>query len=411
MRRNSIILFFLSFVLLGIISAQNDYKKEFNIGSETDIIISEAGKYLIYSDDYDLFENSIFVDDDISDPVFITLRNVFVKPSSGSAMIIGANTTVNLLLEGEENSLTGSGTGCGIEVIGSIIISGEITSTLSCQGGGRAAAIGTTGSSPTAGEITINGGTIIAKSGAESAAIGASNGGHMGDVIINGGVVRAMGGAYASAIGAAYVSKGSASITINGGTIYAQAGIYSSNNSIGKGNGTGTKITTIVNGGNIIALDDKGNYGGVLNPAPLNNEEEFLELFEYTINDIYEPTRVYSGSVGSYVLGVDYGLNDVWTTDDGTVCFYLPEEHIGGSVGLNTVSGLKDSSSKKTKILIQDQTLIIHNAANSEVLITDFLGRVILNTILHTDTEQFTLDKDKYYIVKVSDQVFKALIR
>ncbi len=312
------------------LSAQT-YKAEFNTDEAEAINITEAGHYRIYNDYALQTAVPIVVSSDITDTVFVDIQDINIKPESeGSAMKVDANTIVVLNLIGEESEsiLAGKTKGCGIEVIGELIINGNENTSLSCSGSGHAAAIGTTSSSSAGGDITINGGVITAKSGHESTGIGASNAGKLGNITINGGQITAKGGAYSSGIGGSYVSKGTATITINGGTVIAQSGYYCKNSSIGKGNGThsGT-VSVVIKGGSVRALGEKGaDDGTVLNPTDEVND---VKLYTYTLTG-EEGVKVTEGHIKNYILGKDYGINDVYTDEEGKLYFWIPE-----SVGNN----------------------------------------------------------------------------
>lgn len=293
----------------------------------TDITLSAGGRYLIFNDFFNVTNVPIKVASNVADTVFVTIQDIAIKPESeGSAMVVGAGSTVVLTLAGEEEmSLEGKSTGCGIEVLGNLIIeTSSEDAALLCKGSGRAAGMGTTGKTEVAGTITINGGIVTAKSGSESAGIGAANAGKFGKVTINGGFVTAKGGAYSSGIGGSYVSKGTDTITINGGTVIAQSGYYCSSRAIGKGNGTHSgKVTTIINGGSIMALGEKGENDGIIDPTP-NNGSYDVEYYKYTLEG-HENEAVTSGHIGEYVLGSEYGINDVYTDENGDLHFWLPE--------------------------------------------------------------------------------------
>ena len=99
---------------------------------------------------------------------------------------------------------------------------------------GNAVALGVGGGNRNAGTVIVNGGTLLAASGALSAGIGGGyanpgNGGNGGTVIVNGGVVTAKGYGGAAGIGGGTVYSNNGvcgrggSFTLNGGTVYAYA--------------------------------------------------------------------------------------------------------------------------------------------------------------------------------------------
>lgn len=423
MKSNILSILTLSAALLGIGTAQAAYDKEYNIATDSVINITAAGKYLIFDNDYSVFEHSITIASDITDTVFITMRNINVKPTTeGSALKIGANTTVNLYVEGEETTLTGKNTGCGIEAVGNVVIDADSATIISIKAGsGRAAGLGTVGSSEAAGNITINGGMINVSSGIESAGIGASNAGRLGNITINGGQIHATGGAYSSAIGASYVSKGSAIITINGGTIYAQSGYYCNGRSIGRGNKThsGT-ITAVINGGNIIAKGEKGETNGTIDPAPTDASDNALSLVTCQLaGEIYEPTAITSGQIGNIILGTGYGLNDVYSTEDGLLYFYLPEQSgsisvtLNGTAGtlVNDNTGIAENRLTAINITTLGQDINIREAAGLIISVNDLTGKCILSRTLDSNNETISMPVKGMYIVSIAQKTTKIILK
>ena len=341
------ILFSCVAAVLSLSMSAQTYTAEFNTDEAENINITAAGHYRIYNDYALQTSVPIVVNSDITDTVFVDLQDINIKPAEkNSAMIIGENTVVVLNLIGEESEsiLAGKSTGCGIEVAGELIINGKQDTYLTCTGSGRAAAIGTVGSTSVGGDITINGGVITAKAGSESAGIGASNAGRLGNITINGGQVTARGDAYSSGIGGSYISKGTAVITINGGTVVARSGYYCKSQSIGRGNGThsGT-VSVVISGGSVRALGEKGADDGVVyNPT---NGTDDVKLYTYTLTG-EEGVLVTEGHVKNYILGTDYGINDVYTDEEGKLYFWLPE-----SVGNNAeveINGQKVNDGSNT---------------------------------------------------------------
>ncbi len=160
----------------------------------------------------------------------------------------------------------GAGIGGGYESnCGNIIIEGG---TVTAEGGNNSAGIGSGFFESICGDITINGGTVIANGGEYAAGIGS---GFLesicGDITINGGTVTANGGDGAAGIGGAQESN-CGDITINGGTVIANGGEYAAG--IGSGNNgncgniiiadTVTKVTAIK--GEDAQNSIGGGYGG-----------------------------------------------------------------------------------------------------------------------------------------------------
>ncbi|MDR1131669.1 MAG: putative Ig domain-containing protein, partial [Oscillospiraceae bacterium] len=131
----------------------------------------------------------------------------------------------------------------------------EDTGTLTANGGGNSAGIGS-GGSGSAGAITINGGTVDATGGQYGAGIGGGLGSAGGVIIINGGTVTAKGGRNGAGIGSGYGYVGTdGTITISGGTVSATGGSYGAG--IGGGEyGSGGTIT--ISGGTVTATG--GSY-------------------------------------------------------------------------------------------------------------------------------------------------------
>lgn len=416
--------------------AMAEYKAEFNTDEATAINITEAGQYRIYNEGFIETQVPIIVSSDIADTVFITVEDVNIVPSEqGSAMVIGANSVVVLNLGGEESetSLKGNTTGCGIEAMGDLIINGDENKTLTCKGSGRAAAIGTIGSSSAAGSITINGGNITAKAGSESAGIGAANNGYCGDITINGGYVLATGDAYGAAIGGTYISKGTSVVTINGGMVEAKAGYYCQN-AIGRHNTSG-KVSVVILGGSIIAKSGKGEMdteNKLLN-QPTNNNDDVI-LFTYTLPDA-PATLVTEGHIGNLQLGTDYGIKDVYTDENGKLYFYLPESAKNAEVVINGVTIQEESSDgdgdgdgdgedpepgegvintygEETNIDIINTTngIIINNTANNLVSICDLTGKMVLEGTV-SDNQSIALTQGLYIIRINNVGNFKCIVK
>ena len=106
-----------------------------------------------------------------------------------------------------------------------------------------------------AGDLTVNGGVIIATGAWHRAGIGSSVGRNYGTITINGGTVTATGGEGAAGIGGAYSTSGNV-IVINGGAVTATGGDHGAG--IGGGENFGGDTITI-NGGNVTAVG--GYYG------------------------------------------------------------------------------------------------------------------------------------------------------
>ncbi|GHU89984.1 hypothetical protein FACS1894202_09060 [Clostridia bacterium] len=215
----------------------------------------------------------------------ITLNGVSITglgvDQSSLLLNSGANVTLNLA-DGTTNTLTAGGNCAGIQAPdGTTLLIEGSTGILNATGSLNSAGIGG-GLLETGGHITINGGTVTAKSGTDDwsntgyggAGIGGGASsdasydpaGAGGTIVINGGIVTATGGycryggAGIGSGGSNYMITGSAggNITINGGTITATGRSYSAG--IGGGNkGEGGNIT--INGGSVIATGASSGTG------------------------------------------------------------------------------------------------------------------------------------------------------
>ena len=106
------------------------------------------------------------------------------------------------------------------------------------------------------GNIVIESGTIIAKGGRVSAAIGCGEYNQCGSITINGGTVIATGGGWSPGIGCGYHGMGKGDITINGGTVIATAGVGAAG--IGTGEYGYLDANIVINGGTVIATAGSG---------------------------------------------------------------------------------------------------------------------------------------------------------
>ncbi len=211
----------------------------------------------------------------------ITLSNLTID-SPGvekSAIDITGNADVTFILEGN-NTLRGYRNHPAIWVESGSSVTFEGNGLLEASAGGASIGLGAAGigggygASSNFGNITINGGTIIARGSGGGAGIGGGyevgSGTVTGNVTINGGYVTAIGGSSGSTggagIGSGENANYSGTVTINGGVVYAEGGADST--SIGSGNrAIGTSDNgafTTGTGGNavIVAPDGIGDPSG-----------------------------------------------------------------------------------------------------------------------------------------------------
>ena len=211
----------------------------------------------------------------------ITLSNLTIdSPRLGkSAIDITGNADVTFILEGN-NTLRGYRNHPAIWVESGSSVTFEGNGLLEASAGGASIGLGAAGigggygASSNFGNITINGGTIIARGSGGGAGIGGGyevgSGTVTGNVTINGGYVTAIGGSSGSTggagIGSGENANYSGTVTINGGVVYAEGGADST--SIGSGNrAIGTSDNgafTTGTGGNavIVAPDGIGDPSG-----------------------------------------------------------------------------------------------------------------------------------------------------
>lgn len=221
----------------------------------------------------------------------ITLQDCYIKGHASPGLDIAPGATVYLTVLGTNAIEVESYNKAAIFVpVGAtLVITKESTGTLTAKAATTGAGIGgglysqmnesnSDYSYLSSGTITINGGTIIAVGGNDSAGIGSAGstagtyvGGHTcGDITINGGTVTATGGnsSYpAAGIGGGGKNPGG-NITITGGTVTATGGNYDGYGGAGIGSGYGYKMTdfsygTITITGGTVTATGGGNAAGI----------------------------------------------------------------------------------------------------------------------------------------------------
>jgi hypothetical protein len=287
----------------------------------------------------------IFVSENLTG-VNITLKdvNLQVTTSYSCAFEISNNSTVNLTLEGT-NTLRSGQYKTGLEVAqgATLVFTKESTGSLTATGGYDGAGIGG-GYQGYGGNLTINGGTVMANGGDYGAGIGGgAYGGSGGTITINGGTVTASGGGFGAGIGGGYEGSG-CNIAINGGTVIATAGYWAAG--IGGGgtyaNNDASAITVTITGGTITATGGdsgagigggrgKNNQGAVTiiggsvkmsnngGPQPRNAVGTSVYRTEITISELGDNTIV-----DIIADKGQYGLKDVKADSDSKLYFYLP---------------------------------------------------------------------------------------
>ena len=191
--------------------------------------------------------------------------------NTNKGIVCSGDATI-YLIDGKTNTVTAPDNYAGIKIGGTgttLTINAETlgTGTLTAQGGGGSAGIGTnySFSAVTGGNIVINGGTVTATGGVCGAGIGTGtedSGNTCGDITINGGTVTATGGEQSAGIGTGLGTSSNTcgDITIGTGVTKVTAKKSSSvpgPNSIGKGAGDSvTNCGTITIGGVVKAQSD-----------------------------------------------------------------------------------------------------------------------------------------------------------
>lgn len=207
----------------------------------------------------------------------IILNGVSIDTSqggTGAAMSISADATANLILEGT-NKLISANTYAGISVpTGATLNISEKEGnpgSLMTKSMFNGAGIGGSGAADaSAGNITIESGTVTAVGGSGGAGIGGNGNGAAGNIVINGGTVKALGGdgrtdaadtkkTYgAPGIGGGNesqinaTSKAGGSVKINGGNVIAWGG--TGVNNLGQANGVAANTLSSDEGSTAVVL-------------------------------------------------------------------------------------------------------------------------------------------------------------
>ena len=235
----------------------------------------------------------------IADGASVVLRDAVINTG---ITCVGDGT---IILEGEN---TVQGTGAGIQAGPSgktLTIKGN--GQLTVQGAANCAAIGT-GNGGTCGDISIEGGTVIATGGTDAAAIGTGTGGTCGKIYINGGSVDATGNGFGAAIGTGNNgTSGQIVITKNVTSVIAKKGI-SATHSIGKG----SEYSII---GNVTI----GGFTGAIPESPYVYPETHVETWTY-----YDVTT-FNLAAGKDYHGLTNGstLRSNGISDGSVVCGHM----------------------------------------------------------------------------------------
>ena len=210
-------------------------------------------------------ENTVIINAGENATANVTLENVNIDVSSKSEAAITTQGQGDVTLNLSGNNSVQSGTyhaGVHKENTGNLTVTAPEggTGSLNATGGQGGAGIGGDSSGGNGNNITISGGTVVAKGGEYSAGIGGGGNSSHKDaskITISGGDVKATGAGSAAGIGGGNGGSGT-DIEITGGKVTATGGEQGAG--IGGGNGgNGSRIT--VSGGEVNAAG-KDNYDG-----------------------------------------------------------------------------------------------------------------------------------------------------
>ena len=244
-------------------------------------VAKEVNIWDIKEDNYPVEGNVVLKGDDeehtlkltLTDGANLTLEKVKLKGKNEAGNVIeviGGSATITFTGENEITTTYSAvedyttTTSCAIYVSGknaTLTIAGKTDQDkLTVNAKNTIAGVGICGAE--GGNIVIKSGTIVAKGGIGSAAIGANNLSNCGDITIYGGNITATGGSSAAAIGSGAEKEGNGScggIIIKGGDITATGGT----DGTGIGGGINAKCGNItISGGTVTAKGRTGIGGG-----------------------------------------------------------------------------------------------------------------------------------------------------
>lgn len=208
------------------------------------LTFSKDGNYKVTGDG-NVTNVQIIVEANIA--ITLTVKDVNCYPS-GAGMSIDGTANATLILQGENEFVSGNYSNAGIEfnnATGSLTIDG--TGSVKATGGENGAGIGG-GNGNSGNRITISSGTVIARGSNGGAGIGGGMGGTGNNITINGGNITATGNGGAGIGGGNY--KFGSNITISGGTVTATS---TSASGIGSGAINWNSSNIVITGGSVKA--------------------------------------------------------------------------------------------------------------------------------------------------------------
>ncbi|MBQ4403329.1 MAG: hypothetical protein II857_02855, partial [Selenomonadaceae bacterium] len=181
-----------------------------------------------------------------SDTADLTIKNLKITNTSGGVITFGSGTANKLTLVGANTLKTSDTWAAVVNVGGGLTIDG--TGSLNVTAGAQGSGIGYRSGEKSSANITINGGTITAKTSL-GAGIGSGSSGSVGNISINGGTLEAnsnkgaaIGSGYKGSVGNISVS-GNAKVTASS---EFGAGVGNGCNNTGAGNVTFSGNSTVL---------------------------------------------------------------------------------------------------------------------------------------------------------------------
>lgn len=287
-------------------------------------------------------ENTVIINAGENATANVTLENVNIDVSSKSEAAITTQGQGDVTLNLSGNNSVQSGTyhaGIHKENTGNLTVTTPEggTGSLKATGGQGGAGIGGDIDGGKGNNITISGGTIVARGGEHSAGIGGGGNGSAKDasnITVSGGNVTAYGSGYAAGIGGGNSGSG-ADIEITGGQVTATGGDQGAGIGGGKG-GNGSDIT--VSNGTVNATG--GNYAaGIGGGISGDGSGITVSGGNVTANGGYRGAGIGGGSGGNGGNGITISDGEV-TAQGGEYGAGIGGGYVGNGSGI-TVSGGK----------------------------------------------------------------------
>lgn len=244
------------------------------------VIESTGGDELVFGEDwaYDIVRNVVTIKTE--KPVRVSMADELAYPSTDK---VTSGYTTTLLVSDPGAGKTASVELDGVKIEGDAkgapafeVTSGDLSLTLSpnsdnrLRGGNEKAALQVVGGKLSIMSEPENPGSLDAWGGAYAAGIGAGYAGGSVDISINGGTIVAKSAARGAAIGGGYKAKESISVTIAGGSFDLKSGGGTSH--IGAGDGSTATVATSLCGGTFAdanavlatSLEERGSAYGII---------------------------------------------------------------------------------------------------------------------------------------------------